>query len=229
MGSRADAAVAAPVPAGGDLRGARGHRPRRRARVYAKSSATCCSRSSFSRACRRSRASSRWRMRSTRSPPKLIRRHPHVFGSDRPAVSADEVLNRWEDLKRAGARRVGIRSRAARSTVCRERCRDCCAPTNTAAARPRAASTGSRPPTSCSKIEEEIAEVREALAATGGTKRRAARRPRSRKRWATCSLRSPTCRASWASNPRPHCAAPTTSSRGVSPSSSGASPIAATR
>jgi MazG family protein len=31
---------------------------------------------------------------------KLVRRHPHVFGDGAPAQSADEVLGRWEDLKR---------------------------------------------------------------------------------------------------------------------------------
>ncbi len=31
---------------------------------------------------------------------KLIRRHPHVFGDDRPIESADQVVERWEEIKR---------------------------------------------------------------------------------------------------------------------------------
>lgn len=35
-----------------------------------------------------------------RETEKLIRRHPHVFGTDKPAVSSEEVQDRWEGYKR---------------------------------------------------------------------------------------------------------------------------------
>lgn len=99
---------------------------------------------------------------------KLIRRHPHVFGGDRPAVSADEVLNRWEDLKRAERAASGSQPRGTLDGVPR-----------TLPGLLRAYQYGSRAASLgfdwlaavdvVPKIEEEIAEVREALAATGGT------------------------------------------------------------
>jgi tetrapyrrole methylase family protein/MazG family protein len=46
---------------------------------------------------------------------KLIRRHPHVFDSDgrtEPSLNADEVLSRWEDIKRAERQDTGRRDSA---------------------------------------------------------------------------------------------------------------------
>lgn len=94
---------------------------------------------------------------------KLVRRHPHVFGDDDRAQSADEVLGRWEELKRDERAAAGDK------------------PTTTLAGVPgtlpgllrayeygsRAASLGfdwERASDVIAKIEEEIREVRDALA-----------------------------------------------------------------
>ena len=60
---------------------------------------------------------------------KLVRRHPHVFG-DRPAepaLNSDQVVHRWEDIKRAKRterREAGVsHSRHSPGT-----CRPCSAP-----------------------------------------------------------------------------------------------------
>jgi MazG family protein len=95
---------------------------------------------------------------------KLVRRHPHVFGSEGPAVSADEVLNRWEDLKRQERAASGTAARGTLDGVPR-----------TLPGLLRAYEYGSRAASLgfdwvraadvVAKIEEEIAEVREAVAA----------------------------------------------------------------
>ncbi len=41
---------------------------------------------------------------------KLVRRHPHVFGETanaEPALNSDQVLHRWEDIKRAERKQAG--------------------------------------------------------------------------------------------------------------------------
>ena len=97
---------------------------------------------------------------------KLVRRHPHVFGTEGPAVSADEVLNRWEDLKREERAAAGSAPRGTLDGV-----------PKTLPGLLRAYEYGSRAASLgfdwlraadvVLKIEEEIAEVREALVASG--------------------------------------------------------------
>lgn len=98
---------------------------------------------------------------------KLVRRHPHVFGDAERARTAEEVLGRWEDLKREERAAAGA------------------APTTTLGGVPktlpgllrayeygsRAASVGfdwERATDVIAKIEEEVAEVREVLAESAG-------------------------------------------------------------
>jgi tetrapyrrole methylase family protein/MazG family protein len=41
---------------------------------------------------------------------KLVRRHPHVFGEDvtgEPSLNSDQVVHRWEDIKRAERKNAG--------------------------------------------------------------------------------------------------------------------------
>ena len=41
---------------------------------------------------------------------KLVRRHPHVFGeaaAAEPALNSDQVVHRWEDIKRAERKNAG--------------------------------------------------------------------------------------------------------------------------
>ena len=95
---------------------------------------------------------------------KLIRRHPHVFGGEGPAVSADEVLNRWEDLKQRERAAAGSAPRGILDGV-----------PKTLPGLLRAYEYGSRAASRgfdwlrasdvVLKIEEEIGEVRDALAA----------------------------------------------------------------
>jgi len=73
-------------------------------RIFAKNSVISCFKPSFIRKSPRSPAASP--LTTSRAiSEKLIRRHPHVFGDDQCADSA-EVLRKWDDLKRAekGAR-----------------------------------------------------------------------------------------------------------------------------
>jgi MazG family protein len=93
---------------------------------------------------------------------KLVRRHPHIFGSTQ-AETADEVSRNWEEIKRKErAGRPGRRSRldgipAALPPMARAR-----------ALGDRAAQVGfdwSAPEEVLSKIAEEIAELRAALEA----------------------------------------------------------------
>ena len=66
---------------------------------------------------------------------KLVGRHPHVFG-DAEAASAEEVADRWEQIKRR--RRAGPRS----WTASPPRCRRCCTPRRSSARPSPRASTG---------------------------------------------------------------------------------------
>jgi MazG family protein len=98
---------------------------------------------------------------------KLVRRHPHVFGDAERARTADEVLGRWEDLKREERAAAGTEPKATLAGVPK---------TLPGLLRAyeygsRAASVGfdwERAADVISKIEEEIAEVREVLTASGG-------------------------------------------------------------
>ena len=129
--------------------------------------------------------------------PRVHARRPAAgrgAATSRPA----RCRRRWEDLKAESGRRRA-RPRSRRSTACRARCRRCCARTSSAAAPPRRLRLARGRPTSLDKIDEEVREVREAVAA-----RR--RRAPSKRKSATCSSPWPTTPASWASNPRPRCA-----------------------
>jgi len=93
---------------------------------------------------------------------KLVRRHPHVFGSAARAQSADEVLGRWEELKRDERAATGAPATTTLGGVPR---------TLPALLRAyeygsRAASVGfdwERAADVVGKIEEEIREVRGAI------------------------------------------------------------------
>lgn len=39
---------------------------------------------------------------------KLIRRHPHIFGSDEKLATAEEVLSRWEEIKKTENKTTAI-------------------------------------------------------------------------------------------------------------------------
>jgi MazG family protein len=94
---------------------------------------------------------------------KLVRRHPHVFGEAERARSAEEVLGRWEDLKREERAASGQAPKTTLGGV----------PTSLPGLLrayeygSRAASVGfdwERASDVIAKIEEEVAEVREVLA-----------------------------------------------------------------
>jgi MazG family protein len=93
---------------------------------------------------------------------KLVRRHPHVFGEAERARSAEEVLGRWEDLKREERAAAGAATKSTLGGVPK---------TLPGLLRAyeygsRAASVGfdwERAGDVIGKIEEEIREVRAAL------------------------------------------------------------------
>jgi MazG family protein len=96
---------------------------------------------------------------------KLVRRHPHVFGTGDRAQSAEEALGRWEEMKREekgdGQRRKTALGGVPRTLPSLLRAYEYGS---------RAASLGfdwQRPGDVVEKIEEEIAEVRQALDAGG--------------------------------------------------------------
>jgi MazG family protein len=94
---------------------------------------------------------------------KLVRRHPHVFGEAERAQSAQEVLGRWEDLKRDERAAAGQAPKTTLGGV-----------PKTLPGLLRAYEYGSRAASKgfdweratdvIAKIEEEVAEVREVLA-----------------------------------------------------------------
>jgi nucleoside triphosphate diphosphatase len=93
---------------------------------------------------------------------KLVRRHPHVFGDADRARSADEVLGRWEDLKREERAATGATPKTTLGGVPKT------LPSLLRAYEygSRAASVGfdwERATDVIAKIEEEIAEVREVI------------------------------------------------------------------
>jgi MazG family protein len=99
---------------------------------------------------------------------KLVRRHPHVFGDAERARSAEEVLGRWEDLKREERAAAGLTPKTTLGGVPK---------TLPGLLRAyeygsRAASVGfdwERATDVIAKIEEEVAEVRDVLAPPSGT------------------------------------------------------------
>ena len=100
---------------------------------------------------------------------KLVRRHPHVFGNAARAKNADEVLGRWEESK--------ARERAASPDGGRPKTILGGVPTSLPALlrahemSTRAAAVGfdwERAADVLAKIEEEVAELREAVERSGG-------------------------------------------------------------
>ncbi len=100
---------------------------------------------------------------------KLVRRHPHVFGGATPAKSADEVLGRWEEAK--ARERTASPDQGEAKTILGG------VPTSLPALlrahemSTRAAAVGfdwERPADVLAKIEEEVAELREAVERSGG-------------------------------------------------------------
>ncbi len=109
---------------------------------------------------------------------KLVRRHPHVFGADKAgAATADEVLAKWEDIKKA--ERVGKGQAAGGPDAPRMSVLDGVPKTLPALLRAyqlqaRAARVGFDWPHTqdgadalLKKVEEEAGELREALRAAG--------------------------------------------------------------
>jgi MazG family protein len=95
---------------------------------------------------------------------KLVRRHPHVFGDAERARSADEVLGRWEDLKKKSGRPPGA-LRRRRSAACRRTLPGLLRAYEYGS---RAASVGfdwHRAADVLEKIEEEVRELRDAVEA----------------------------------------------------------------
>ena len=149
---------------------------------------------------------------------KLVRRHPHVFAREtgrsgarhrRPgadAVGGDQgARSDAADGSRRRRRRLLERHRAdAAGAAARVPHRH--------ARRVGRLRLDAAPAMSSAKIQEEVDELREVVDDAGATS--IGRAPR--KKWATCSSRSPTCRASSASSPRRRCGRPTTSSRAAS-------------
>lgn len=93
---------------------------------------------------------------------KLVRRHPHVFGEAERARSAEEVLGRWEDLKREERAAAGQAPKTTLGGVPKS------LPGLLRAYEygSRAASVGfdwERASDVIAKIEEEVAEVREVV------------------------------------------------------------------
>ena len=136
---------------------------------------------------------------------KLVRRHPHVFGDAARAKTADEVLGRWEESK-ARERAAAPEGRTPK-TILGGVPRTLPALLRAHEMGTRAAAVGfdwERATDVLAKIEEEVAELREAIGALRGRAgaRGRPRRPRgatggrSKRRWATCCSRSPTSRAS---------------------------------
>jgi MazG family protein len=103
---------------------------------------------------------------------KLVRRHPHVFGGAAKAATADEVLGRWEQAK-AREREAAGSARSTR-TILGGVPRTLPALLRAHEMGTRAAAVGfdwERVADVLAKIEEEVAELREAVEAPGGTSR----------------------------------------------------------
>jgi tetrapyrrole methylase family protein/MazG family protein len=97
---------------------------------------------------------------------KLVRRHPHVFGdtaADSPTLNSDQVVHRWEDIKRAERKNAG-----KPDSVLHDIPQALPALLRAYQTQVRAARVGFDWPDSpqgLSKVEEEVAELREAVSA----------------------------------------------------------------
>jgi MazG family protein len=99
---------------------------------------------------------------------KLVRRHPHVFGDDAKAKSADEVLGKWEEAKRR--EREASPESGKPKTILGGVPRALPALLRAHEMSTRAAAVGfdwDRPADVLAKIEEEVAELREAVERSG--------------------------------------------------------------
>jgi MazG family protein len=98
---------------------------------------------------------------------KLVRRHPHVFGEAERAHTPDEVLGRWEALK--ARERAAAPGGEAQKTILGGVPRTLPALLRAHEMGTRAAAVGfdwARPVDVLAKIEEEVAELREAVEAS---------------------------------------------------------------
>jgi MazG family protein len=99
---------------------------------------------------------------------KLVRRHPHVFGDAAKARTADEVLGRWEEAK--AQERASARNGANPKTILGGIPRTLPALLRAHEMGTRAAAVGfdwEQATDVLSKIEEEVAELREAVERRG--------------------------------------------------------------
>ena len=149
---------------------------------------------------------------------KMIRRHPHVFGTDaeRAAGVTSGFWERAKAAEKAGTERRGVLDDVPAALP---------ALTRAIKLQNKAAKVGFDWPSLApvfAKLEEEIAELHDAIAKT------AASPPSpilpSRRNSATCCSSSPTSRATSNSIPKPPCAPRTRSSRVASATSSNSSP-----
>ncbi|MCE3222832.1 MAG: mazG [Nitrospira sp.] len=104
---------------------------------------------------------------------KLVRRHPHVFGAAtaEPALDSDQVVHRWEDIKRAERQQAG-----KSESVLHDIPQALPALLRAYQTQVRAARAGFDWPEGpqgltdvFAKVEEEIAELREAISSAGTT------------------------------------------------------------
>jgi len=103
---------------------------------------------------------------------KLVRRHPHVFGGAEKAATADEVLGRWEEAKAREREAAG--PKASTRTILGGVPKSLPALLRAHEMGTRAAAVGfdwARVTDVLAKIEEEVAELREAVEASGGGSR----------------------------------------------------------
>ncbi len=108
---------------------------------------------------------------------KLVRRHPHVFGDAERAKSADEVLGRWEEAK--ARERAAAPDGHSPKTILGGVPKSLPALLRAHEMSTRAAAVGfdwERPSDVLAKIEEEVAELREAVERSGGAGDAEARR-----------------------------------------------------
>lgn len=99
---------------------------------------------------------------------KLVRRHPHVFGGAERARTADEVLGRWEEAK--ALERAQAPDAAGRKSILGGVPKTLPALLRANEMGTRAAAVGfdwDRPADVLAKIEEEVAELREAVERSG--------------------------------------------------------------
>ena len=110
---------------------------------------------------------------------KLVRRHPHVFG-ERSVADADEVLSHWDAIKKQEKAAKGVSvSDASVLAGCRSRYRHYCGRMRCRSGRVVRGLIGCERGDVLDKLQEELVEVRDAVAAqdergvAGGTGRSA--------------------------------------------------------